>query len=64
MQQEIRNTLEVLRKELEAIRAKQNNQNQMHVSLNTDAMVELNCIKQKTEDRQMFSQGKVSQSKV
>ena len=50
MWQEVSNTLQELRRELETIRADQYNQNQMDVSLNMDATAKANCIKQKAEE--------------
>ena len=63
-QQEVSNTLEELQRELEAIKADQNNQNPMDVSSSTDAMAELNHIKQKAEEEKWLAKEKLAKTKA
>ena len=63
MQQEVSNTLEELRQELETIRAEQNNQNPMDISSSTDTTTELNRIKQKAKKEKHLAKEKLAKAK-
>ena len=62
--QEVSNTVEVLHRELEAFRAEQNSQNQMDVSLSTDATTKLNHIKQKANEEKCLVEERLAKAKA
>ena len=62
--QEISNTLQELCRELETISANQNNQNPMEVSLSTEAVTELDHIKQKAEEEKHSAEERLAKAKA
>ena len=62
--QGISSTLEELRRELETIKAKQNNQNPMDISSTTDTVTELNCAKQKAEEEKCLFEERLTKAKA
>ena len=61
--QQVSNTLKGLRRELEEIRAQQNNHNPMDISSTTDANTELNHEKEKVEEEKCLLAEKLAKTK-
>ena len=57
-------TLEGLQRELEAIRAKQNDQNPMDVSSSMDTVTKLNCAKQKSKEEKCLVEERLVKAKA
>ena len=62
--QQVNGTLEQLQQELEAIRADQQNQNQMVISSSTDTASELNHVRQQAEQERRLNEEKLAKLKA